>query len=167
VTSLQVYLLDADTFIAAARRYYAFDLVPSFWNHLIRLASDGRIASIDRIKKQLAEGNDRLAEWIKNGNMKDAFFSTDQADVIAAYQEIMIWVQNNPQFMDAAKAKFAADEDGWLVAYAKAKNCIVVTNEVFHPDARKRVPIPNICRQFGIISVDTFQMLRALGVTIG
>jgi len=167
VTSPQIYLLDADTFIAAARRYYAFDLVPSFWDHLIRLASDGRIASIDRIKKQLEDGNDRLAEWVKEGNMREAFLSTDQADVIGAYQEIMTWVQNNHQFMDAAKAKFAADEDGWLVAYAKAKNCIVVTNETFRPDVKNRVPIPNICRQFGVTSVDTFQMLRALGVRIG
>jgi hypothetical protein len=163
----QVYLLDANTFMEAARRYYAFDLAAAFWDHLIRLASQGRIASIDRIKKQIEDGNDTLAEWVKSGNMSEAFASTEQDDVIAAYQEIIIWVQNNPQFTDAAKAKFADDPDGWLVAYAKAKECILVTHEVVRPEARNRVMIPNICQQFNIPFVNTFEMLRALGVRIG
>lgn len=151
----------------AVRRYYAFDLVPAFWDHLIRLASEGRICSVDRIKKQLEDGNDKLAEWIKEGNLRNVFASTEQDDVIQAYREIMIWVQNNTQFFDAAKQKFADDPDGWLVAYAKAKQKIVVTHEEYRPDVKKRVPIPNICRQFGVVYVNTFDMLRALGVTIG
>lgn len=74
----QVYLLDANTFMEAARRYYAFDLAPSFWNNLVQLAADGKIASIDRIKKQIEDGNDTLAQWIGNGNMANAFASTEQ-----------------------------------------------------------------------------------------
>ncbi len=30
-----VYLLDANVFITASRRYYAFDLVPTFWSALV------------------------------------------------------------------------------------------------------------------------------------
>lgn len=50
------YLLDANVFIEAARRYYAFDLVPSFWNKLVSLASNGDILSIDRVKKNWRGG---------------------------------------------------------------------------------------------------------------
>ncbi len=164
---MPVYLLDANTFIEAARRYYAFDLAPSFWNHLVRLAAEGKIASIDRIKKQIEDGNDALAQWVKDGNMVHAFASTEQDDVIAAYREIITWVQNNTQFTNAARARFANDPDGWLVAYAKAKNYIVVTHEVVRPEAKNRVMIPNICQQFGVPFVNTFDMLRALGVRIG
>lgn len=76
----------------------------------------------------------------------------------------MTWVQGQPQYTDAAKAEFASEPDGWLVAYAMAKERIVVTHEVLAPDARKRIPIPNVCKPFGVRSIDTFAMLRELGV---
>lgn len=42
-----VYVLDADVFIEASRRYYAFDLVPfnRFWDILLHYADDGAIES--------------------------------------------------------------------------------------------------------------------------
>jgi hypothetical protein len=162
-----VYVVDANVFIEAARRYYAFDVAPTFWTNLVYLAAQGRIRSIDKIKQELERGNDELADWIKSGNMSDAFASTDQEDVIMIFGEIMKWVQGNPQFSNAAKADFAGGVDGWLIAYARAKNCIVVTHEGYHPDARNRVPIPNVCREFTVRYVDTFQMLRDLGVRFG
>lgn len=166
MTTPQVYVLDANTFIQAARQYYAFDLAPAFWNHLIRLASEGRIRSIDRIRQELERGNDELAEWIKSGNLRDAFVSTSDDDVIQCFRDIMIWVQNNNQLFDAAKARFANDSDGWLVAYARAKGSILVTHEGLHTEARSRVPIPNLCQAFDVPFVNTFEMLRALGVRL-
>ena len=54
--------------------------------------------------------------------------------------------------------------DGWLAAYARVYNAVVVTQEVFNADVRKRVPLPNVCRQFGVDCRDTFEMLRELEV---
>jgi hypothetical protein len=159
-----VYVLDANVFIEAARRYYAFDLVPAFWTNLVNLAAQGRIKSIDKIKQELERGNDDLADWIKRGNMSNAFASTDQPDVIRQFGEMMEWVQDNDQFLDAAKAEFAGGVDGWLIAYAGVNNYTVVTHEVYARDVRNRVPIPNICRAFDVRYTDTFQMLRDLGV---
>jgi hypothetical protein len=50
------------------------------------------------------------------------------------------------------------------VAYAKVKGCFVVTHETLAPDAKRKVPIPNVCRAFNVPFVDTFEMLRTLGV---
>ncbi len=163
----QLYVLDANVFIEAARRYYAFDLVPAFWNHLERLAVARQICSVDAVREELEEGKDQLGEWIKTSGFKEAFVSTDDAEVIEAYREIISWVQNSTQFFDAAKQKFADDADGWVVAYAKAKGSVVVTQEEYRPDVRKRVPIPNICREFDVQSINMFDMLRTLGVRIG
>jgi hypothetical protein len=82
---------------------------------------------------------------------------------------MMIWSQSQNQFKNEAKAEFArADNaDAWVVAFAKAKNYIVVTHEQFDPNARRRIMIPNVCQSFGVAYVDTFQMLRALGVRLG
>lgn len=158
-----IYLLDANVFIEAKNHYYAFDIAPIFWANLIEYAAKGRIQSIDRVKKQLEGYGDALSDWIGDGNMAEAFMDSEQEDVIARYQEIINSVQSDTQLFDAAKATFANDPDGWLVAYAKAKNCIVVTHETPRP-AKTRVMIPNICTQFGVTYRNTFQMLRELGI---
>lgn len=54
-----------------------------------------------------------------------------------------------------------------MVAYALAKVYIVVTREQFNSEAKARVKIPNVCRAFGVHYVDTFQMMRELGVRLG
>ena len=164
-----VYVLDANVFIEAARRYYAFDLRTRFWDILLQHADKGVIESIDWVKKELEKGKgregegDELARWA-NGDFGRAFYSTDAVDVIESYGRIMTWVQGQSQYTDAAKAEFANEPDGWLVAYAMARGRIVVTHEVVAPDAKSRVPIPNVCEQFHVRYVDTFGMLRELAV---
>lgn len=157
------FVLDANVFITAKNLYYAFDLAPGFWNSLIHLAGNGRILSIDYVKEELEKGKDQLAQWAKN-DFAHAFISTDEEDVQETYREIMTWVQGQGQFSDAAKADFARGADGWLVAYAKAKGSIVVTLETINPGIKWKVPIPNVCQAFGVQFVDTFEMLRRLGV---
>ena len=76
----------------------------------------------------------------------------------------MNWVQNEPQFKPAAVSKFASVADGWLVAYAYAHNAVVVTHERFAADAKSRVLIPNVCQQFNVRYLTTFEMLCQLGV---
>lgn len=160
---MTVYVLDANVFIQAARRYYAFDLAPKFWEALLRHGEGSRIKSIDRVKHELERGKDELATWVKE-IFVDAFASTDDTDVIRSFAELMTWVQAQRQFTDAAKADFASAADGWLVAYGRVNGCVVVTHEVLDPNVRRKVPIPNVCEAFGVPFVDTFEMLRALGV---
>lgn len=157
------FVLDANVFITAMRGYYAFDLAPGFWKSLIHLARNGQILSIDYVKGELEKGKDTLAQWAMN-DFSHAFISTDEEDVQESYREIMTWVLGQDQFSDAAKAEFARGADGWLVAYAKAKECIVVTLETINPDIKRKVPIPNVCQAFGVQFIDTFEMLRRLGV---
>lgn len=159
---MTAYLLDANVFIEAARRYYAFDLAPKFWEVLVRHAEAGQIQSIDRVKQELERGKNELATWVK-GTFNAAFASTDDTDVFRSFAEIMTWVQAQGQFLEAAKSDFASGADGWLVAYARVKGCVVVTHERPAPDARRRVPIPNVCEAFDVPFVDTFEMLRTLG----
>jgi hypothetical protein len=157
------YVLDASVFIEAAGRYYALDFAPRFWESLVAHARDGRVMSIDRVQEELGRGNDDLAAWA-DGHFSSAFTSTAAPDVIDAYREMMAWVQSQDQFFDAAKADFAAGADGWLVAYARANGCVVVTQEVHSPDVKRKVPIPNLCEAFDVRWVDTFAMLRNLRV---
>lgn len=162
----QTYVLDANVFIEASRRYYAFDIAPLFWRMLIDHANSGQILSIDRVRVELERGKDQLAEWAK-GSFHEHFVSTEDEDIIDAYRKIMVWSQGQAQFSPGAKAEFARVADGWLVAYALAKVCTVVTHEQFNSEAKARIMIPNVCRAFGVKYVDTFQMMRDLRVRLG
>ena len=75
------------------------------------------------------------------------------------------WVQTNNQFLPAAKHEFASAADGWLAAHAKVHGAVLVTNEVFDANVRRRVPLPNLCKQFDVDYGNTIDMLRGLGVT--
>ncbi len=73
----------------------------------------------------------------------------------------MVW-KNGCLGPGGAKAEFARVPDAWVTAYAKAKGAVLVTHEVPAPDARKKVPIPNVCQEFDIPYIDSFEMLRTL-----
>jgi hypothetical protein len=161
------FVLDANVFIQAYRRYYSFDICPGFWDSLLHHAQAGRLCSIDRVHKELLAGGkgDALENWVKS-NAPDTFFVTTQAEAVARhYAEIMQWVvQEQPQFKSEAKNEFARAADGWLVAYAATHNRTVVTHEEYNPDNKKKVLIPNVCKQFNVPYINTFQMLRVLQV---
>lgn len=159
------FVLDASVFIQAARQYYAFDIAPGFWQGLIQHGDLGQIVSIDRVKRELDRGHDDLADWADQ-SFSHRFLSTADDEVTRCYRDVITWVQSEDQFQDAAKAEFARGADGWVVAYAMAKNLTVATQEQFNAEVRRKVPIPNVCRRFNMQPVDTFRMLRILGVRL-
>lgn len=160
-----LYALDANVFIEAHRRYYALDLCPGFWDCLQHYCGTHRVLSIDRVRIEILDG-DELADWVADAPAT-LFASTADAEVARVFGEMMLWVQDQPQFLEAAKAEFARAADGWLVAFAAVHGATVVTHEVFSANARRRVPIPNVCREFGVAYANTFDMLRSLEVRFG
>lgn len=159
------YALDANVFIEAARRYYAFSICPGFWQSLIYLHTQGRIFSIDRVKGELSDKEDALANWVADHVLDACFESSDKTNIAAAYGDAVAWVYQQAQFSDAAKAEFAEKPDAWLIAYAKATGKILVTHEAFNSDAKRRVPIPNVCIALGVECRNTFEMLETLGAS--
>jgi predicted nuclease of predicted toxin-antitoxin system len=166
VNTKVIFLLDTNVFIEAAKRYYAFDIAPGFWQALLRHAEAGHIISVDRVFDELERGKDRLFRWVQN-NMKDYFRSTGDRSVLEVYAQLMRWGQRQGHFTSQARREFAeADNaDPWLVAYAKAKRCVLVTLEKDNPSMRRKIPIPSVCQAFEVPYIDTFKMLRQLNVT--
>jgi hypothetical protein len=164
MTVAKGYLLDANVFIEAHKRYYAFDICPGYWAALVSNHAKGHLCSIDRVRQELVGQGDALSQWA-DGLAASFFAATGDPSVTAMFGSVMTWVQAQPQYLPAAKAAFAAKADGWLVAYAKVQGFVAATDEVPNPGTRKKVPIPNICDAFGVEYVGTFDLLRALGAT--
>lgn len=160
------YLIDSDVLITAKNRYYAFPICPGFWDSLLHAHSLGTVHSIDRVKQELLLGRDDedLVQWVGQSAPGDFFLGSDRADVVAAFQRVMLWVTRHHQYQDEAKAKFSTGADGWLVAHGMATGRIVVTNEQPRPESRSQIKLPDVCRAFSVSFQDTFSMLRRLNV---
>jgi len=157
------YLLHANAFIEAKERYYGFDICPGYWSSLLAQHDSRRLFSLDRIADELNEQDDIVKQWIRD-EVPDTFFKkTEDQAVIDKFQEMVNWVYSQPQFTDAARTEFASVADGWVVAYAAVNRLVVVTHEQFAPEAKRKVPMPNVCVEFDVEYVDTFSMLRGRG----
>jgi hypothetical protein len=158
------YVLDANVFIEAHQSYYRNGICPAFWLALARQHETKRIVSIDKVKAELLLGNDWLSEWAKDKAPRTFFKQTADKKVSDAFADMMRWVQDDDQFTPEAKSQFASVADGWVVAYARANGLAVATHEEYAPDAKKRVPMPNVCLEFDVRYCNTFEMLSELKV---
>ena len=62
------YVLDANVFIQAKRRFYDFDFCPGYWRVLIYYNREGRLSSIDRVQEELKRGGDDTFGTGQNSN---------------------------------------------------------------------------------------------------
>ncbi len=158
------YLIDSSVLIQAHRTYYAFGLCPGFWDSLVWHHSQGRVLSLDKVRDEIGDEGDALTKWAATIIPAAAFAASSDADVISRYAEMQVWANSQAQYSAAARAEFASVADAWLVAYAKAKNLTLVTQEVFAANVKVRIPIPNVCKAFDVNCMDSFTMLNNLNV---
>lgn len=162
------FLPDANAFVEARDRYYAYDICTGYWTALVQLHHADRVFSIDRIRSELVPGKkedwDDIAHWIDEKMPETFFKKTEDQRVVDKFREMVNWVYGKQQFTNAAKAEFASVADGRLVAYAAVNGLIVVTHEGYNPEVKRRVPIPNVYQEFEVDYVNAFEILRALGV---
>ncbi len=161
-----LYLLDANVLIDANRDYYPQARVPEFWDWLVSRGINGDIKIPIEVHDEIKGGGDQLAMWSKDKDVKAALLLGENA---------------LPQLVDkAVRIGYAADitedelealgRDPFLVAYglrSPGSRCIVTT-EVSKPSRqRSNRHIPDVCRDFGINTATTFQLIRDLDFQTG
>lgn len=159
-----IYLLDANTYIEAKNSYYSMDFCPAYWAWLDNQFANGVAGSIDMIGRELRDGNDELAEWVKA--RKGQFIANDDDVTQAAFVQIIEYVMAQ-NFNPANRDNFLAKADPWLIAKAMSIGAIVVTHESLVSEATKKVKVPNICKQFGVQCINTFEFLRQTKAKFG
>ncbi len=159
------YVIDANILITASRQLYPFDIMPGFWTQLLEKGKN-KLILLDKVKEELYRGSDDLAEWLQQH--EDEFIQKDMNDnaVVSSYGQVIQSVMDSETYMEAAKADFASVADSWICAHALAKGYVIVTQETFEPNCKKRVKIPNVCREFNIQYVNLIQFLREIGMRI-
>lgn len=76
-----LYLLDTNVLIDANRDYYPIDRVPEFWEWLTDAGKNDRVKVPLEVYEEIKEGDDDLAEWIKNDKNKEALLFDEDVDV--------------------------------------------------------------------------------------
>lgn len=158
--------MDTSVLIEAHKRYYDPDIVPGFWINLAKQARRKVIFSIDRVRGEIHKHNKFLTEWADNDFTQ--WESTNNSSTLSKYNELMTWSAKHSRYNEKAKDRFAqaANADPWLVAHAMATGCVVVTEETYNNQITSNLPLPVVCKEFGIGCTDTFEMLRDLGIVL-
>lgn len=157
------YAVDANILISCSRSIYPFDVAPAFWRQLID-NGQGRIILVDKIRDEILPSDDRLSRWLKEN--ENFFVKKSSADprVFESYSKIITSIKANNQYKESAKADFAESADSWLCAHASAYYYVIVTQEVYEPNVKRIVKIPNVCVEFDIAHLNLLQFVRELGI---
>jgi hypothetical protein len=116
-----LYSFDTSAFVQPHRRYYPFDVFPSFWRHLEKLIGDGSIIATEIVREELEQKDDELTEWAKN--QTGLFVPVDQEQQLA----VAAVVNHFPKWVDVDSSKNQGDP--FVVALAMCGKLTVVSGE--------------------------------------
>jgi len=118
-------VLDANAFIQAHRRFYAFDFCPGYWQALKWHHKHSGVCSIDRVREELEHGEDKLFNWVKANLPKTFFVSTSDLEIVSWYRKLAEWIQAEPQFLPR-RGRGVCQRGGWMarrVRQSARRNC--------------------------------------------
>jgi hypothetical protein len=168
----EMFLVDSDSFITPYRHYYAFDLIPSYWESLSKCAESGRIVLLDVVKNEIDKGEDALTEWVGK-QTKFVICNHVTPEIIGKYQEVLQYVQNCGLYKEQALRAWASESiaDPWLIAGAAVNGYTIITTEVSSSGLsmktkNKRAKIPDVAKAFGVKTRNLFYMMRQLEIEI-
>lgn len=156
-----IYLLDANVLIDANRDYYPLSRVPEFWDWLVYQGKSGHVKMPIEIYEEIKEGNDDLAEWICQDEVKEALLLDEEVE--PAVVSDVIDDGYAPDLTDDQVESIGRDP--FLIAHAlhRSEERSVVTTEVSKPNRqRQNRKLPDVCEDFGVKSFNTFEFIRAL-----
>ncbi|MGB9639205.1 MAG: DUF4411 family protein [bacterium] len=183
--NLSKFCLDANIFIDSYKRYYPFDLFPTFWELLEKLANKNIVISTISIYNEIAKNEDKLADWCKkNKKMFKDIRNEDNPDsqkYFGCIIEIIRFIKEKYTSKKAEEFLGTLGEsennaDIEVIAYSKVYGYIVVTFEgsagnIESTVVRKgpeigkyncNVKIPDICNFFNVECINLFEMLKII-----
>lgn len=168
----KLFLIDSNSLITPFRQYYAFGFAPTFWDKIKLHIENGNIAILDKVKAEILNGNDDLTKWMKCLQIKTYIKHTANS-IPDKYSDVLEHIQNNPCYKPDALQEWSKNNiaDAWLIATAAVHNYTIVTFEArnigvnkFSPSSKAK--IPDVASNFRIETVNLFEMMRRLKITL-
>lgn len=173
VNSSEKFLIDANTLMTASRFFYAYDLVPSFWETFEYEIKAGNIVLLDMVKAEIDKGQDELKQWVSEREDDFEICNHVDAQIVPKYAEVMQYIQECGFYNEKGLNEWARNEvaDPWLIAAAAAKGYKLITFEqsagsLNVKNKSGRVKIPDVAKHFDVEVHNLYHMMRQLKITI-
>ncbi|MBP9742026.1 MAG: DUF4411 family protein [Burkholderiales bacterium] len=162
------YLIDSNCLIAAKNTYYNPNFCSQFWNVIRILYEQEILYSIDKVRKELANGDkdDYLRMNIAHNKIFDNMWlktSLASSGYKKVVQEANTWFERNRNGRQRAFNEFLSEDnaDAFLLAIAYENNYTIITQEKADPNnGNKRIKIPDIAEKLNIKCCNTYDMLN-------
>ena len=156
-----IYLLDANVLIDANRDYYRIGSVDEFWEWLVHHGEQGSIKIPIEIYEEIKGGTDDLASWAKESETEAALKLEEDVDIALVRKVIEQGYAEDLSDIEIEKM----GRDPFFIAYALVNPAerIIVTTENSKPSKqRANKHIPDVSKQFGIQSINTYELTKLL-----
>jgi hypothetical protein len=149
-----LYVFDSNAFIYM-QRHCPQDIFVSLWQKIEEMIAAGQIISPVEVLEELKMGNDSLITWAE----------THGSIFIPSVEEIQLVVRKilgkYPNLAIASKS--ANNADPFLIALAKIKNGIVITDEKIGTELKPKIPF--VCKAYNVPCLSFHDLLRKLKIT--
>ncbi len=169
------FLIDSNSLITPYKQYYAFDLVPSFWDKLREAFKTERIIVLDIVWNELEKGGDedQLFSWLKDNRSSVSICSHKNENIINNYAKVINYLQASGLYLRSAMNEWASNDkaDPWLIATAMSFNYVVVSEEgksggLSKKQKNKQAKIPDVAEAMGVRVIPLFEMMREMKIVI-
>lgn len=155
------YIIDSNILIQSYRMEYGFDICPGFWDLMKKAFQASIIVSHRKVYKEIADGEDELAEWVRS--LDKGYFPKETEQDLESYTRLCSWAEHG-NYKAAAISVFEGSTyaDPWICAKAKAEGYVLVTAEKSEPKATKSIKLPDACLALGVDYCNQYELLRNL-----
>lgn len=148
----QVYIIDADSWIACHEERYPTDVFPGIWDRIQAAAFDDMIKTPRQAVKETGDGSNGVSAWIRT--IQPSIVLQETTSVVDKMNDV---IHKFPTLTRGIEES----ADPWLVAHAMVlSDAVVVTEESRSLGGRPKVP--NVCAAFGVQSINLLTMFRRL-----
>lgn len=155
MNSGQIYCIDTSALIAGFHRIYPYQVFLGLWEKIGNLADQGRLIAPEEVYQELAFQEDALFAWAKH--RRNMFVAPD-------YRQLAFLTEIARDFPRLSQSKVSANTaDPFVIALAKVKNCVVVSDERGGSDQHPKIPF--ICKHYDVAHISFLDIVLAEGWT--
>jgi hypothetical protein len=148
------FCFDTSSFIRAWHEAYPLDVVATFWGKLEAAIDGDVVITPDEVIRETKKRSDGLHDWLKGRDKCIVEIDEDIQDAVASLLQRYEALAKNRKGASAA--------DPWVIATARVREAIVVSEEAL-TDSEKRPKIPGVCKGIGVECINLLEFMRRQG----
>jgi len=154
------YCIDTNCLIDL-ENLYPSDVFEGLWTSIDEIVENGDLFSVKDVLNELKETHDKENSVLQRWNSQNSFFIESGDAEIKMITQIM----NDPTF--EVFRDHAPDKGTWadphLIACAKSRSAVVVTNETLNNKPQRKIPY--VCVKLNVDYLSLLDMMRHLSWT--